>query len=94
MKKPSTTTKKQKANGGDYFYQLLAAAGLLATVDKTVAPYTIFAPTNAAVASAIANGQLDVGGLFGRDPKVVCRCVCCVFGVREACDAQRSHKRS
>ena len=75
---PKHTTTKKQDNGGDYFYQLLTAAGLLATVDKTIAPYTIFAPSNAAVASAIASGQLDVGGLFGRDPKVgVAVCVVC-----------------
>ncbi|KAI8466831.1 MAG: hypothetical protein J3K34DRAFT_524238 [Monoraphidium minutum] len=52
------------AGGSGQFLQLLAASGLLPAVDKTAAPFTVLAPSDAAVEAAAAAGAFDYGSLF------------------------------
>ncbi|GBF94486.1 hypothetical protein Rsub_07020 [Raphidocelis subcapitata] len=46
------------------FLQLLVATGLLPSVDKTSTPFTVLAPTDAALESAAARGAFKYGELF------------------------------
>ncbi len=55
------------APGRTHFLQLLIATGLLRMVDETSLPFTILAPSDAALESAATRGGFKYGELFATD---------------------------
>jgi hypothetical protein len=63
------------AAGHQHFLQLLVATGLLPEVDKTATSFTIFAPSDDAVAAAAARGTFKYAHLFASNPQLLAQVV-------------------
>lgn len=75
---PDTAVSGALAVGGHkHFLQLLVATGLLPGIDKTSSPFTLLAPTDAALESAAARGAFKYGQLFATNRTLLAQIIGC-----------------